>query len=227
MKTTSTPRLLTGAAPARDSTLSLAHGSRMIAFFQKKHPPAFAPADSPFRRSRAWFLTVLLTVASFAVLSQAAQAQYREYEVKAAFLSRFPEFVKWPAGALSDADAPFAIGILGDDPFGGSLDKLVKAKTVAGRTIVVRRGRHPEEVRSCQIVFISKSERGRNAQLVAALQGASILIVGETEEFTGQGGAIGFKMEGNQVRFAINSNAAQRAGLSLSSRLLKLARGTQ
>ncbi len=180
--------------------------------------PATVP---PLLRSRAWFLGVLLALAA---LSQPASAQYSEYEVKAAFLANFTQFAKWPPEALSVAGAPFAIGILGDNPFGGTLEKLVKGQTVSGHKIVIRRGRSSVDLRSCHVVFIAKSEEGRVAEHIAGLQGASILIVGETEQFTSQGGMIGFKMDGDKVRFAINTGAAQRAKLEISSRLLKLAR---
>ena len=162
-----------------------------------------------------------------ATLSQPVRAQYGEYEVKAAFLSNFTQFVKWPAKAFGDAGAPFSIGVLGDDPFGSSLEKIVQGQSVAGRKIVIRRGRRAEDVRNCQIVFITKSERGRLAEHIAGLAGASILTVGETEQFTRQGGVIGFTMEGDRVRLEISSGTAQRAGLELSSRLLKLDRGSQ
>ena len=159
-----------------------------------------------------------------AALSQTARAQYGEYEIKAAFLSNFTQFAKWPAKAFSDPGAPFSLGILGDDPFGSSLEKSVQGQSVAGRKITIRRARRAEDLRSCQLVFISKSERARIAEHIAGLQGASILTVGETPQFTGQGGVIGFTMEGDKVRFEINSGNAQRAGMEISSRLLKLGR---
>lgn len=177
-------------------------------------------------KPRRWCLSQLALAALLAVTSlpRIACAQVSEYELKAAFLSNFTQFVKWPAKALGDAGAPFSIGVLGDDPFGGALEKIVQGQAVSGRRIAIRRGRRADDVRSCQIVFISKSERGRIAEHIAGLQGAAMLTVGETEQFTRQGGAIGFTMEGDKVRFEINSGAAQRAGLELSSRLLKLAR---
>ena len=160
-----------------------------------------------------------------AAMPQTACAQYGEYEIKAAFLSNFTQFAKWPAKAFSDPSAPFSIGILGDDPFGSSLEKSVQGQSVAGHKITIRRARRAEDLRGCQLVFISKSERARIAEHIAGLQGAGILTVGETPQFTGHGGAIGFTMEGDKVRFEINSGNAQHAGLELSSRLLRLARG--
>jgi hypothetical protein len=171
-------------------------------------------------------VSVLLTLAGFAIQLQPACAQFGEFEVKAAFLSSFAQFTKWPSGKFSDAGAPFVIGILGDNPFGGSLEGIIQGRAVSGRRVVIRRGRKADDMRGCQIVYVARSERGRLGEIIASLKGNAILTVGETEQFTRQGGVIGFKMEGDKVRFDINASAAQRAGLQISSRLLKLANGS-
>ncbi len=150
-------------------------------------------------------------------------ADFSEYQVKAAWVANFTQFVKWPAKAFPDAAAPFQIGILGDDPFGGALDTLVQGQSVAGRKIVIRRARKAEDVKNCQIVFISKSENASIAELIGALQGA-ILTVGESEQFIRHGGVIGIRLEGTRLRLAINAEAARRAGLHLSSLLQDLDR---
>lgn len=189
-----------------------------------QHHPDLLAAVSPLHRAGAWFSAALLTLAGLVLLPPAARAQFGEYEVKAEFLANFAQFVKWPPAAFADAGAPFAIGILGDDPFGAALEKIAQTRTVAGRKIVIRRGRRAQEVRNCHMVFIGKSERSRLAEHLAAFQSANLLTIGETEQFTRQGGAIGFTMEGDKVRFEINSGAARRAGLEISARLLKLGR---
>ncbi len=183
-------------------------------------------ARIPAPCASAWLRGAVLLMAGSLMLSQQAFAQYREYEVKAAFLANFAQFAKWPGAAFSDANAPFAIGVLGDDPFGGALESIVKGRLVSGRKVVVRRARRPEEVRNCQIVFISNSERARVVEIISSFQMASILTVGETDQFVNQGGMVGFFMEGDKVRFAINHGTAKRSGLELSSRLIKLAKAT-
>lgn len=131
-----------------------------------------------------------------------------EYDLKAGYLAKFPDFVKWPAptGAIT-------LGILGDDPFAGALEGNMK----------VKRSKRIDDLKNCQIVFISKSERGNLPGIIAALAGTNILTVGDTDGFVKQGGALGFIMEGDKVRFEINTGAAKRAGLQISSRLLQLA----
>ena len=180
----------------------------------------FPPASK-----RAIFPAIVL--AFLAAFQPQARAQVSEYELKAAFLSRFAEFVTWPGKAFSSPGAPIIIGVMGDDPFGGALEREVKGKTVSDRKVVIRRVRSTDDLKNCHIAFISNSERSRFGEIVASLGGANVLTVGDTEQFAQQGGAIGFKVIGPAVRFEINNGAAQRAGLGLSSRLLKLGRGSQ
>ena len=168
--------------------------------------------------------SALLLLTLFAVLRPQARAQVSEYQLKAAFLANFPEFVTWPATAFSGSGAPIVIGILGDDPFGGALDRAAQTKNVGGRKVTIRRSQRAEDLKGCHIVFIAKSERARLAAILASLGTGNVLTVADTEQFTGQGGAIGLIMAGDTVRLEINNGAAQRAGLAISSRLLRLSR---
>ncbi len=171
----------------------------------------------------------LFAVAAFAVLSlfvvfcPQARGQVSEYQLKAAFLASFPEFVTWPGSAFSGAGAPLVIGVLGDDPFGGVLDKAVQGKGSGGRKITVRRAQRVEDLQNCHLIFISRSERGQLAEILASLGSAPVLTVSDIEQFTRKGGAIGLIMSGPNVRLEINNSAAKRAGLSISSRLQVLA----
>ncbi len=166
-----------------------------------------------------WHRVALLVLAFCAMLLPPARAQVSEYQLKAAFLANFPEFVTWPGSAFAGPGAPIVIGVLGDDLFGEALDRAVQGKTVGGRKIAIKRSRRIEDMKGCQVVFVSGSERGN----IGGLASAGVLLVGEMEGFVKQGGAIGFTTAGDKVRFEINTGAAQRGGLEISSRLLKLA----
>jgi len=147
-----------------------------------------------------------------------------EYQVKAAFLYNFVKFVDWPAEAFSDASSPLVIGIIGEDPFGGALDQAINGKSIGGRPLVVRRLKWGQDLHSCHILYISPSERKRVPQIIQSLKGASVLTVGDMEQFNQQGGIINFILEANRVRFEINSRAADQARLRISSKLLALAK---
>lgn len=136
--------------------------------------------------------------------ARAQGAAASEYAVKAAFIGKFPQYVKWPSGG----GAP-AIGIVGDDPFGGA--------------IRARRASRVEDLKGCQIIFIAKSERGNVGAILSSLAGTNTLTVGESDGFARQGGVIGFTIEGDKVRFEINLGAARKSGLVIDPRLLQLA----
>jgi hypothetical protein len=156
----------------------------------------------------------LALVLFLAVIVAPARAQFSEYEVKAGFLCNFLQFVKWPSGGAGSS-----IGVLGSDPFGGALEKAAQ-----GRKIRIQRAGSAGELKDCNLVFISRSERGNIAGILSQLQGAPVLTVSETGSFTKQGGMIDFVMQGGSVSFEINASAAQKAGLQVSSKLLKAGR---
>lgn len=147
-----------------------------------------------------------------------------EYELKAAMLYNLTQFVEWPASAYPDLHAPILLCILGRDPFGSSLTATVLRKTVNGRPVLIRHPQNDKEARGCHVLYISSSERKATAQIYATLNGSSVLTVGEMTQFAAHGGMIQFSLEDQQVRFDINLDAASRAGLKISSKLLVLAR---
>ena len=166
---------------------------------------------------------ILLIFLSFVVFGMGeARAQSKEYQIKAAFLFNFAQFVQWPATAFTEADAPFCIGILGDDPFGTALEETIQGETVNRHKLLVRHAQRFEDLEDCQLIFVSKSEEGNLADIFSKLDSKPILTVSEIDSFAENGGAINFYLQGNKVRFEINPGSAQRGGLKISSQLLSL-----
>jgi hypothetical protein len=157
-------------------------------------------------------------------LNSASQEISREYQIKAAFLFNFAQFVEWPAGAFPHASTPLCIGILGTDPFGAALDETVQGETIHNHPLVVTRSSQVEDLKACQLVFVSESERDRVGEVLAALDPQSVLTVSDIERFAERGGVIRFFVQGNRVRFEINPASARREGLKISSQLLALGR---
>ncbi|HYR89234.1 MAG TPA: YfiR family protein [Terriglobia bacterium] len=143
-----------------------------------------------------------------------------EYEVKAAFLFNFTKFVEWPPAADLHS---FDTCILGDDPFGSTIDRLTRGKTVNGLPIQVRRLKEVADAKQCQIVFVSSVEKSKAARLAEAVRGTRILTVGETEDFARAGGMVYLSMENSRVSLVINAAAAESSGLKVSAKLLALA----
>lgn len=181
-----------------------------------------------FRRSRHRGRAALrgLALAAACLLGLAAApagAQHNPYAVKAACLYNFIKFVDWPDRAFPEGSSTLTIGVLGDNPFGNALNTL-NGKQVKGKTLVVRQVTSVKEAQVCQMVFVSTSERSHLPQILEALQGSSVLTVGEMVGFARGGGIICFTEQGNNLAFEINQGAAARSRLTISSQLLKLAK---
>jgi hypothetical protein len=145
-----------------------------------------------------------------------------ENEVKSAYLYNFGKFVEWPAKATSVGEF-FPICALGDDSFGLTLETTIAGESINGKKVSVKRVAKPQDAVSCRILFISSSEQSQLKEILAALDNTSVLTVSDVPQFTRHGGMIQFVVEANKVRFEVNLTSAERAGLTLSSQLLKVA----
>jgi YfiR/HmsC-like len=161
-------------------------------------------------------------VDSAALIAQTKSAN--EYQVKAAFLYNFVKFVDWPSSAFTSPNQPLAICVYGRDPFGTTLEDALLGKTIGERRIALVRATQFQELVGCHVVFVSASEDEPTADLAARLRGRPVLLVGESYGFAASGGIIQFTIKANRVHFVINPDAADRAGLKISSKLLALAK---
>jgi hypothetical protein len=162
---------------------------------------------------------------AFAQASDASDSS--EYLIKAGFIYNFAKFVDWPSAAFAQPDSPIVIGILGTDPFGNLIDRIVENKKIGARGLVVKRlkwGADLKDLKECKILFVGASEKAHLDELLQIVKTLPILTVGEAPGFAERGGVIRFVLEDNRVRFEINVEAAHQADLTISSRLLTLAR---
>ena len=160
---------------------------------------------------------LLLAPASHA----AAPTASSEYEIKAAYLYKFGDFVEWPAKAFASPDSPATLCIVGDDPFDGILDKAVSGQRIGGRPIVVKRLQTVGADSGCHILYVDTKQPPE--QYLAAVRGSSVLTVTDGALADQTGGIISFVIKDNRVRFEIDDQAAAVNGLSISSKLLSLA----
>jgi hypothetical protein len=145
------------------------------------------------------------------------------YQVKAVFLFNFAQFVEWPPSAFAAASSPIVIGVLGEDPFGAYLDETVRGEKVDNRPLEVQRYRLVDEIKICHILFISRSEASHLEQILVSLKDRSLLVVGDGDDFAQRGGMIRLATVQNKIRLIINVEVAQRASLTISSKLLRSA----
>ena len=182
-------------------------------------------ARANVKNLRALSLAVLLVAVSVrASRANADSSGTSEYDVKAAFLFHFAQFVEWPGEAFLSAESPLTYCTVGEDVFRGALDESVKGKRIGNRPLRVLHLREREPINGCQVLFIGAAQKGRQTEELASANGRPMLTVGETAEFAQEGGMIGFCLEEKKVRFEINVGAAERARLKISAKLLALAK---
>lgn len=186
--------------------------------------PRSKAANAVLHRSALRAVLLLLALLTCVrIPSFAQQIQATDTQIEAAFLLNFGRYATWP----QPPEANFSICVLGRDPFGSTLDGIVAGEKIASRPAEVRRVQTPQEASSCNVLYISESEEPRLQAILVNLAKAPVLTVSDVPRFAERGGMIQFVLEGNRVRFVVNLGAAQRAGLALSSELLKVAKAVQ
>jgi len=154
---------------------------------------------------------------------RAQQPKASEYEVKATYLFNFGRFVQWPPSVPAAQGDSFPICVIGEDPFGPVLDKILSGETIDGKAVVAKRVVKAQDAVNCRVLYISMSEDSGLKDVLAVLDKTGVLTVSDMPQFSRRGGMIQFVMQGDKIRFEVNLTSAQEAGLTLSSDLLKVA----
>jgi hypothetical protein len=167
------------------------------------------------RARQATLIRWLGGLIALAVLSAQAESPALEYQVKASYLYNFLQFVQWPDESF--IDAKFRICVMGAERFGAALDSLNGERVTGREVVVVRVDELPKKGGGCQVLYVAGTAP------IDVVTERGLLTIGESPGFLARGGVINLVQVGGRVRFEINQDAAQRARLSLSSHLLKLA----
>jgi hypothetical protein len=171
---------------------------------------------------RAATLRALSWVAALGASGAAIAQPVQEYELKAAYLYNFALFAEWPAAAFAAPASRFAICVLGQSPFGRSLAALER-KPVQSRPIAVRSVPTPAAARDCHVLFVVQPDARRMSEIAAALGDAPVLTVADSDHDMRAGAVVTLVPRGARIGFTVDLDAARRARLRISARLLRLA----
>jgi hypothetical protein len=174
-------------------------------------------------RLRAWIATAVLAMLS-AITPSLAGDNSVEYAVKGVYLYKLLAFVDWPASVFPAPNSPIVICILGRDPFGAALDKMVVDQRIGAHPVSIRRNVTAGDV-SCQVAFVDFADPQAESDALRGFGGKPVLTV--TDSNAPAPGVIGFVLEKNHVRFDIDDDTATKDGLAISSKLLDLARNVK
>ncbi len=149
-----------------------------------------------------------------------------EYKVKATLLYKFIDLIDWN-DRIAEESRAIDICVVGHDPFGDYLQKITQGKR-SGANLSIRVKRIPTNAarstrKSCHLAFISGWQRGNDNTLVEKFHRSRVLTV--TEKLSS--GIVHFFVLRGNVRFDINEGQANRLGVEIDPKLLKLARATR
>lgn len=144
-----------------------------------------------------------------------------QVSVTAALLYNFAKFTEWPA--LSPG-APIAMCVVADAVMADAVATTVSGEQINGHPLGVSQPQDRAAWERCQLLFISDAEIRRSAKVLGRIRAHPVLTVSDAPAFANDGGIIELYVDSGKMRFAINVNAADRAGVRISSRLLGLAK---
>jgi hypothetical protein len=153
-----------------------------------------------------------------------AQRKFSIDEVKTAFLLNFGRFVDWPAAALSKTPEQFNICLLGPSGLGEEFALKLETEKVKDRKVKITQIPPASIESNCQILYIGTGSSELISNALEHFKTSPTLTVGDAPDFVSRGGIIQFVVEENHLRFEVNMNATQRAGLTISSKLLRVAK---
>lgn len=165
-----------------------------------------------------------LVVAVLCIFSTTLARAESESSVKATYLLNFAKLVEWPSSAFSSSKAPLVLGVVGRGSTGDEVARAFSGASANGHPIEVRRVSASDSgaLQDCHVLFVLESENSDG--VIGAVRGRPVLVVGESENFAGRGGALGFVKVDGTLKFDANPKAASRNGVTVSSKLLRVAR---
>jgi hypothetical protein len=177
----------------------------------------------PIHRTSACALSLWLAVCtSRCAWPQADQTV--QYPLKLAFIYNVTKFVEWPTGTFDSASSAVVICIVGHDPFPADAERELRSRMTGGRPVDLRKITALDDPGICQVVFITNADQKNTASILTKAENTSTLTVGENEGFVERGGVVNLAIQDMKIHFEINTGAAKRKHLIISSRLLALAK---
>ena len=181
------------------------------------------PQKDKYNITLAVCLALLLSAFTASMTVPASGAVPQEYQVKAIFISNMAKFTQWPPGTLSDPGEPFTLYVMGEYRFGSAFGPLM-GMLIHDRPLSVKKLEAWEDIPpDCRTLFLGTSDRGEMKRILVKIENRPVLTISDEDGFLTAGGMIELFTAGNKVRFSVNPEAARKSGLTISSRLLKLA----
>lgn len=174
-----------------------------------------------YRHVGILLLTLCLLI--FASSNALAQVERSEYQVKAAFLYQFANYIEWPPGAFTSETSLLVFGVLGADQLADNLEQITRDRKIQGRTIQVRRLQPGDPAYGLHVLFVGRSVGTTLDPDLFDVASMSVLTVTETTSPRSPGSVINFEIIDDRVKFDVSLQLAELGKLKISSRLLQVA----
>ena len=175
-------------------------------------------------RRRCITRSALLAATLFLGARLDGQTPNDEAQIKAAFVYNFLKFVEWPAGTFRHPQDTLVVAIIGDGVTAEATDHFLASKQIGERPLAIRLLKWDDSLAGVHAVFVASVDGKRLRRILDGAAAEKVLSIGEGEEFAEHGGVIALLIEQRRVRFDIDTDVAQAAGLRISSKLLALTR---
>jgi YfiR/HmsC-like len=179
-----------------------------------------------WRVLRLLLLAMLFNAAtSTASLAQPAPV-VDEAQIRAAMIFNLTRYVEWPAWKFSEPSAPFVLCFFANDAVGDDADLLVREhesreRSGQDRKLTVRRVSSVAAAASCHILYASKLDRKKFIEVPAGASKWAVLTISDNPAV--EGSVVSLPMVDSRVQIVVDLKVAQQSGLTLSSKLLKIA----
>ena len=184
--------------------------------------PPRASAKRAARPARAWH-SILLASLFTALLPFLATAE-SEGPIKAAFLFNFARYVEWPAVVFENETTAIRLCVMGENAFDQVVSATVSGRSVGSRPVAVAKVESLDGASGCHLLFLDQSVEAPAPMVAGRLGELAIFTISDQPGFAAGGGIANFILVDQKIRFEINPSAARRAGLKISSSLLRLAK---
>jgi hypothetical protein len=174
------------------------------------------------RTTKILAVVLLVGIVATDALALEVAYQYRESRVKAAFLFNFTKFVTWPETAFGNSRSPLVLAVF-DPELYAAVSESLAGRQVGGRVLEVCKVAGIDEALDSHLLFIGAAEASRLDKLLAAVADRPILTVSDIDGFAARGGMVELFKEERKLRFGVRLAAVRKAGLNISSEVLRLA----
>ena len=167
-------------------------------------------------RAAFWAGVCLLAVGSALQLS--ARPDEAEDAIKAVAVLNFIRYSTWTPPIVD----PLVVGVNGRPGFLDTLRATLQSRPINGRTVRVVEVRNVAEAQSCQLLYLATSRVAQIQPFLSSPVLTHTLTIGESDRFLDLGGAVNFYLADGHIAFEASLDALDKAGILVSSNLLRL-----